>query len=231
MKYKTRIKRKSKLQIVAYMQKRGWSMRGANLRGADLRGADMRGADMSGADLRGADLSSANLSSADLRGADMRGANLRSANLRGANLRYADLSSAALSSANLSGAALSSANLSGASGLLSSSEYLDDNFEFLPDGSMVVYKTFSHHFNAPDSWTIHPGAVITETCNPCRVSDCASGINVAKRDWDDFGTGDLWKLIIKPQWLAGVVVPYRTDGKIRCEKAQLIEIVDRIQED
>ena len=136
-----------------------------------------------------------------------------------------NLSEADLSDANLSGANLSGADLSGATGLLSSSDFIEGNFTFLPDGSLEVFKTFSHHYAAPDKWEIKPGSIITENCNPCRTSDCASGINVANRNYEDFGKGDIWKCIIKPQWLAGVVVPYGTDGKIRCEKLQLVEIV------
>ena len=167
------------------------------------------------ADLYEADLRNANLSRANLSGANLIGADLRGANLSGATLHEADLRNA-----NLSGA-----NLSGATGLLSASQYLEDNFDFLPDGSMIVYKTFDRHYTPPHNWVIEHGSIITETCNPCRVSECACGINVAKRDYTDFGTGDLWKCIIKPQWLGGVVVPYHTDGKIRCEKLQLVEIV------
>ncbi len=34
----------------------------------------------------------------------------------------------------------------------------------------------------------------------------------------------LW-LLIKWEWLPGVVVPYNTDGKIRCERAMIIGVV------
>ena len=139
-------------------------------------------------------------------------ADLSSANLRYADLRYADLRSA---------------DLSESKGILSASEYLEKNFEFLADGSMVVYKTFGRHYPTPASWVIQPMSIIEAPCNPDRGTDCGSGINVAARNWDDFGNAPLWKCIIKPQWLGGVVVPFGTDGKIRSEKIQLIEIVER----
>jgi hypothetical protein len=187
----------------------------------------LRYADLSSADLRSADLRYADLSSADLRSADLRYADLSSADLRSANLSSADLRSANLSSADLRSANLSSANLSETKGILFASEYLEKNFEFLPDGSMVVYKTFGRHYPAPEHWKIEPGSVIESPCNPDRCTDCGSGVNVAVRCWSDFGNGDLWKCIIKPQWLGGVVVPFGTDGKIRAEKVQLVEIIER----
>ena len=200
-------------------------LEGADLRNADLRNADLLGTDLRGADLRGANLYRANLRGADLEGANLTGANLTYANLTGANLRGADLYRADLRGADLEGADLTYASLSDAIGLLSASDYLEANFEFQSDGSMIVYKTFNRHYAPNTNWLLEPNSIITETCNPCRVTDCGSGINVAKRDYDGFGNGYLWKCIIKPQWLGGVVVPYHTDGKIRCERLMLIEIV------
>jgi len=196
----------------------------ADLHEANLSGADLSWANLRGADLRGANLREADLREADLRGANLSGANLRRAELRGANLRRADLRGADLRGANLREADLSEANLSGAKGLLSPTQYLADSFEATNDG-IIVYKTFGATFQPPSAWKIEPGSVLTEVCNPCRVSDCASGINVAKRDWN-FGDGPLWCCLIRWPWLAGVVVPYHTDGKIRCERLELIKIVE-----
>ena len=36
----------------------------------------------------------------------------------------------------------------------------------------------------------------------------------------------IWKVLIRWEWLPGVCVPYNTDGKIRCERVQLLEIVE-----
>lgn len=224
------MKRKTKAEIIHYINKRNWStyqlsLRGADLRYANLRYATLRGADLRGADMRYADMCYADMRYADLSDADLSDADLRHSDMSGANLRHSDMSGANLCGGKMSGANLRGADMSGATGLLSASDYLEENFEFLEDGSMVVYKTFGKDRQPPEHWTIEPGAIITETCNPCRTADCGSGVNVAKRDWKGFGRGDIWKLIIKPQWLGGVVVPYHTDGKIRCEKAQLVEIV------
>ena len=223
----------------------------ANLRGADLRWANLSVADLSRANLSGADLSGANLSGANLRGADLRWANLSVANLSRADLSRADLSGAGLSGAdlrwaNLSGADLSRADLSGAdlsradlrradlrwanlsgADLMSSINFLEAHFERTTDG-YIVYKCFGAQYKAPEKWEIKPGSVLEETVNPLRTCDCGSGINVAPLGWvrSHCNTRPIWKLLIRWEWLAGVVCPYNSDGKIRCERAELVEVVE-----
>lgn len=219
---------------------------GINLMGVDLSGAnftkvimcmvDLRAAILSKAILIRAFLKEANLSGADLRGAnlseaDLRGANLRGANLEGADLRCADLSGADLSGANLGKtnlrwANLSEANLSGAENLLSAIDYLKEHFEFTSEG-IIAYKTFCGTYTPPKKWVIQSGSVITENVNFNRTNECGNGINVAPLEWvyKNYG-GKIWKVLIRWEWLAGVCVPYNTDGKIRCERVELVEIVD-----
>ena len=164
------------------------------------------------ADLRYADLRYANLSDANLSDANLSDANLSGANLSGANLCYADLRYANLSRANLSRA----------SGLIDATDYIGAHFERVKDG-YIVYKTFGGSYSKPDSWTIEPGAIIEEVCNPNRTDVCGCGINVAPIEWvKENYKGDVYKLLIRWEWLAGVVVPYNTDGKIRCSRAQII---------
>ena len=164
----------------------------------------------------------ANLSRADLSGAD-----LIRVDLSRADLSWADLSRADLSRADLSGANLIMANLSGAKGLLSAANYLDAHFDRTTDG-YIVYKTFGSMYAPPQNWKIEHGAIIEETANHDRCTECGSGINVAPLKWvKEKYHGDIWKCLIKWEWLPGVVVPYMTDGKIRCEKLQLLEVVER----
>lgn len=169
---------------------------------ADLIGADLIGADLSGADLSCADLSCAILIYADLRSADLSGADLSSANLSGANL-------------------------SGAEGLIDSIDYLEKNFEKTEDG-YVVYKVFNGYYEPPAKWKVEPGEIITEEVNFCRANECGCGINAAPLEWvkREYPGKDIYKLLIKWEWLAGVVVPYNTDGKIRCARAQIIGKVE-----
>ena len=185
----------------------------ANLRGANLRGANLSYADLSDADLRGANLSYANLSDANLSDANLRGANLSYADLRGANLSYADLSYA---------------DLSDAEGLLSAVEFLESHFEKNGEG-YIAYKTFNSEYKPPEKWVIQADSIITENVNFNRTNNCGCGINVAPLDWvkEHYShKGDIWKVLIKWEWLVGVCVPYDTDGKIRCERVQLLEVVN-----
>lgn len=128
--------------------------------------------------------------------------------------------------ADLSGADLRSADLSGAKELLSAISFIDAHFERVTDG-YIVFKTFGSQYKSPESWEIEAGSVITETVNPDRCTECGSGINVAPIDWvkKNYPNKPIWKCLIRFEWLAGVIVPFNTDDKIRCERVELIEIV------
>ena len=146
---------------------------------------------------------------------------LSDANLSDANLRSADLSGADLSDANLS-----DANLSQTKGILDAINYLEAHFEKTEEG-YIVYKTFGENYSAPDSWKIEPGSIIKETVNPDRGTECGCGINVAPIGWVRRNSnGNPYKLLVRWQWLPGVVVPFSTDGKIRCSKAEIIGEVE-----
>ncbi len=163
------------------------------------------------------------LSSASLGGADLHDANLRYADLRDANLRDADLRGA-----NLGGADLRGADLSGAKGLLLSATWLAKHFKH-DDKGYIVYRKEYGTYSAPEGWMFRPGAILTETVNPVRTCNCANGVSFATRKWiyDQYGkdAAPIWKCRIVWKDLADVVVPYNTDGKARCARLQLIEIV------
>ena len=131
-----------------------------------------------------------------------------------------------LSGANLSGANLRRADLSQTQGLIDAINYMEAHFERTEEG-YIAYKTFNSSYTAPDKWKIEPGEVLEEVCNPERTCDCGCGINVAPLDWvkSNHG-GKIYKMLIRFEWLAGVVVPYNTDGKIRCSRAQILEVVE-----
>lgn len=232
-------------------------LRGVDLSGADLRWASLKWANLSEAilsetiliwtDLRWANLSKAILNDADLSESDLRWVNLSDAclckanlnksdlseiNLRGANLRWANLSEAILRWADLSLADLSEANLnrtnlSGAKGLLSQSEYIRNNFDRTNEG-IIVYKTFDEYYPISRNWIIEPNSFITETVNSNRTDKCGCGINVGTKDHIlTRMTGEIWECLIEWLDLAGVVVPYNTDGKIRAERVKLLRTVPR----
>ena len=180
------------------------------------------------ADLCDAILTSINLSHANLEGAILSGADLSRANLYGVNLCSADLSytiliDANLSHANLYGVNLSHANLSDVTRLLNLIDYLAEKFERTEDGH-VAYKVFNGCYASPAKWKVELGEIITEEVNSCRTDKCGCGINVAPLEWvkRNFLRKDIYKLLIKWEWLAGVVVPYNTSGQIRCSRAQII---------
>ena len=150
---------------------------------------------------------------------------LRRADLSDADLRRADLRRADLSGANLRRADLSDANLSGSHGLLDAINYMEAHFERTDEG-YIVYKSFGENYSAPELWKIEPGSIIEETVNCDRTTECGCGINVAPLEWvRRNGRNHPYKLLIRLEWLPGVVVPYNTDGKIRCSKAQILEAV------
>lgn len=202
----------------------------ADLRGVNLRGTDLRMTNLCMADLRGVDLYRADLRRADMYDAKLNDANLNSANmcfakLNGANLSGAKLNNANLLGTHLLGANLSGANLSGVDGLLSAVDFMKANFERTENG-YIAYKTFGAQYTPPEKWEIKPGSIIEENVNFDRCNDCGCGINVAPIQWvKDNYKEDVWKVLIRWEWLAGVCVPYNTDGKIRCERVELIEIV------
>ena len=184
----------------------------ANLIGADLSEANLRWSDLRWADLRKADLSGADLSGVDLSGADLSGVDLIEANLIGANLIEANLIEA---------------NLSGAKGILSSIDFMEINFEKTKDG-YIAYKTFGSERKPPGSWNIIAGSVINENVNFDRCNACGCGINVAPLEFvKNNYKGEIWKVLIRWEWVCGVCVPYNSDGKIRCERVELLEVVER----
>ena len=216
-----------------------WLVGGSKGKRADLHAASLRNADLPHASLRSAGLAYANLHGADLRDADLRETNLKNAILIGANLSRADLRGAKLVDAHLARAFmvntrlgkadLNGADLSGASGLTDPAKYLEREFEKDEDG-VLCYKTFGKHFDAPKYWKIGEGSVIEENVNPLRTLDCACGVNVATRQWvrgrSPAPPREVWRCRIAWPDLAGVVVPYNSDGKIRAERVKLLEKID-----
>ena len=148
-------------------------------------------------------------------------ANLGKADLHEANLGKVDLQKANLRGVDLGGANLCGANLSGALGILPQGDYVKKFFNVDKSG-VIVYKSFGEHFKNPE-WSIGSRKIIEEICNPCRTTECACGINVATQEWALKNCKhEIWKCRIRWEDLPGVVVPYNTAGKIRCERLYII---------
>ena len=197
---------KAKEHEVGLLQR--YSLRGASLQRANLHGANLYKTDLSYANLRGADLSEAGLTYTDLTMADLTGANLTNATIYEATIN--------------------NTNLSEAIGIMSSIDYLKENFEFTSEG-IIAYKVFNTFRKRPEHWVLEEGSVLTENVNFNRANDCACGINLGSLEYikDSFRpTKEVWKVLIRNEWLPGIVVPYNTRGQIRCERCELIEMVD-----
>lgn len=118
------------------------------------------------------------------------------------------------------------ADLSGAD-LQSQTDFMTANFEKTGDG-YIAYKTFNGQYLAPDARKIEQGSVISEAVNPNRTNLCGCGINVAPLEWVKKRCAKgatIWKVLIRWEWAAGIVVPYNSDGEIRCERVELLEVV------
>ena len=206
-----------------------YDLSSADLSGSNLSGSNLSGSNLSGSNLRSADLSGSNLSGSNLSGSNLSGSNLSGSNLRSADLSGSNLRSADLSGSNLRSADLRSADLSGSNGIMSAIAFMDAHFERTKDG-FIAYKTFGSSYHPNDDWKIEPGSVLSEVVNPDRTCSCGCGINVAPLSWvkDNATNGgrlSIWKVLIRWEWLMGIVVPFGSDGKVRCEKVELIEVV------
>jgi uncharacterized protein YjbI with pentapeptide repeats len=203
------------------------SLQRANLREANLRNARLRYANLAVATLDGAELDRAELHSARLDGASLVGASLRMADLRDARLQDANLEGA-----QFEGASLAAVDLSGARGLLDPAQYLRDHFQRTVQG-YLVYKQIGLSYSPPARWAIAEGAVLTEVVQPDRTDSCACGVNVATWQWlRDNGNcrEPVWRCLLAWEDLPGVVVPYNTNGKIRCGRVTLLEWFASIDE-
>ena len=199
----------------------------ANLSCVNLENVNLRCINLKGANLKGANLKNANLISKNLNCADLSGTNLSGANLNFVNLSDTDLRGADLILANLSGADLKGANLSGCKGLINPIDFMNNNFEKTKNG-YIAYKCFNAEFKSPDYWIIKENSIISEVCNSNRTDNCGCGINVATLKWvqDNYNNEPIWKVLIEWEWLLGVAIPYNTNGKIRCAKVKLLNIVN-----
>lgn len=191
----------------------------ANLRGANLSGVNFGHREFYDASFRGSILAGADFTGSRLVGVDFTIANLRNANF---------------TSAYVSRCSFVGANLSGAIGLLNASDWMEQNFGADSKG-YVVYKIFGltpYSSIIPDSWRRIPGAFLAEVVCRDRTSDCGCGVNFGTREWCyRFGYGrqpELWRCRIRWRDLPGVVVPYGTDGKARCERLELLDVVKTV---
>ena len=104
---------------------------------------------------------------------------------------------------------------------------MNEHFEKIDEG-YIAYKTFGTFYSINPNWKIEVGEVLKENVNFNRNNACGCGINVATYNWIKTQTGDspVYKVLIRNEWLMGVCVPYLSDGKIRCERVEILGVVD-----
>lgn len=124
-------------------------------------------------------------------------------------------------------------DMSGCKGVPNGIDFLAENFEFVPEG-MIAYKTFEQNYSPNKNWKIKPGSVLNEVVDDNPRRSCGYGINVATLEWVNGNCDnerEIWKVLIRNEWLPGVVVPFYTDGKIRATRVELLETIGTISED
>ena len=71
---------------------------------------------------------------------------------------------------------------------------------------------------------IEENSILTEVVNPNRQDSCGCGINVCTKEWMEKNpldyNGTWWKVLIQDYF--GVIVPFNTNGKIRCDTVKLL---------
>lgn len=120
--------------------------------------------------------------------------------------------------------------------IIGNAAYLVKNFE-RTDGGWIAYKIFNSVYTSPERWKIEADSILTEPdleTNP--AYDCAQGINIAKSigwiedfisdtssDRDGNMVAIVWKVFIPDT--AIIVIPHGSDGKIRTNQIQLLEVI------
>lgn len=200
---------------------------GENFQDGFLFSATMHNTILSDANLQNTTIKMAYLDNVNAARANFSGANLELSCLRNSNFRGANFTNA-----DLGGADLRNANFSGTIGLVDPINFLEENFEVSSLG-YIVYKVFNYKFDSPQYWSIEPNSVISEVANFNRCDSCGCGINVAPLKWireNAPSDSAVWKCLIEWPWLAGVCVPYNTDGQIRVSRVRLLEVVPQSKE-
>ena len=163
----------------------------------------------------------ANLNCTNLSGMDLSNVNLSYADLILANLSRADLSGTNLRCSDLSGA-----DISNCKGLINPIDFMNNNFKKTKKG-YIGYICFCGKKETPSYWVMEENSIIEEICNPNRTDHGGYGIEVVSIEWvkEYCIEPPIWKVLIEWEWLLNVVIPYSSDGLIRCGKVRLLEIV------
>lgn len=131
-----------------------------------------------------------------------------------------------LTDANMTRADLTDANMSQAKSVTLVADWLAQNFKRDKVG-VIVFRRENGDRAHPSNWEFKVGAIIEEVVNPDRCTICGCGVSFATLEWvRGHYKGPIWRCRIKWIDLADVVVPFGTDGKARCRRLELLEVID-----
>ena len=176
-------------------------------------------------------------SNADFSGCDLTRAYFNECDLRSANFSGAELIGTRFIKCKLDGAAFDESVahrpvFNGSTGMFDPIEFMANHFERTEEG-YIAYKIFDGMYKMPEDWDIKPGSVIAENANLNPFDNCGCGINVAPLEWvrafrlkNDAFDQPIWRCLIRWEWLPGVVVPFGTNGKIRCNRVEILDKFD-----
>lgn len=111
-------------------------------------------------------------------------------------------------------------------------------FEVTKEG-VIAYKTFGSEYEPPSNWRIRKGSILESEVDHNEDQDCGFGINISTLEWVEECYGhhpeydsydnpkwhynNIWKVLIKHEWLDGVCVPNGDEVKFRCERVLLLD--------
>lgn len=152
-------------------------------------------------------------------------ATMYQANFRNSILKDSSFLNASIDEVNFYDADISGVKLD------SPIDYMRKQFESSPTGGYYGYKFFNYFRRAPSYWILEENQIISESVNYDKSLVGGSGIHIGGLDCikrmiklnPELKEQKIWKVYIAPEWLPGVVVPFNSDGDIRCERCQLVK--------
>lgn len=192
----------------------------------DFSFCTFEGMDLSKLDFRGANFTGAYFKNVKFHSTWLCDANFQNACFMGVDFYDAKIVNGNFNSSEFWKVNFDCANLSGATGFPNAYDFLH-TLEQTAEG-VICYKCFGKT-TWKQPWKGDIGEILTEVVNPDRSTKCGCGVNVCNKEWmenNPLNYKGVWrKILIRWIDLADVIVPYRTDGKFRCGKCEVINSI------
>lgn len=114
-------------------------------------------------------------------------------------------------------------DISGTTGFIKSSDFMNRHFK-KDDKGYIVFKVIGKTDFPPNkNWKIEEGSYIEENVDTNRFECCGCGVNFGTLAYvrSLYPYGEVWECRIDFTDAAGIIVPYNSDGKARCERLYL----------